>query len=205
MDQFAFEYITTAPQVSPDPDFEWLPFCQYMRVFTAAECKRIILQGRDAGMSPAVVIDSTTGLDDTDDESRVSDIGWLDYRNVAQYGWIMERLGGYARDAATTLGIDIVGFEEHLQVARYGPGGHYAEHQDGPGRGGTHRRKLSVVVQLSKASEYTGGHLQVMEDVADRAIGSATFFASFLNHTAQPVTRGERWSLVSWIGGPPFR
>jgi PKHD-type hydroxylase len=35
--------------------------------------------------------------------------------------------------------------------------------------------------------------------------GQAIFFASWLQHRVKPVTKGERYSLVMWFGGPSFK
>jgi predicted 2-oxoglutarate/Fe(II)-dependent dioxygenase YbiX len=35
--------------------------------------------------------------------------------------------------------------------------------------------------------------------------GSLVAFPSFMTHRVTPVTRGLRWSLVTWLEGPPFR
>jgi len=36
-------------------------------------------------------------------------------------------------------------------------------------------------------------------------IGQSLAFPSFLSHKVLPVTKGERWALVAWISGTPFR
>ena len=35
--------------------------------------------------------------------------------------------------------------------------------------------------------------------------GTAVAFPSFMSHCVEPVTKGERWSLVCWVAGAPFR
>ena len=38
-----------------------------------------------------------------------------------------------------------------------------------------------------------------------RQQGTLIAFPSFLEHRVTPVTRGERFSLVAWMDGPPYR
>lgn len=73
-------------------------------------------------------------------------------------------------------------------------------------------RKLSVVVQLSERSAYEGGDLLVNVNSArinSNAVapgrGDAIVFPSFFDHKVEPLTSGLRYSLVSWVEGPPWR
>jgi PKHD-type hydroxylase len=62
-------------------------------------------------------------------------------------------------------------------------------------------------VQLSEPDEYEGGELEFLnfEQPIPKDIGSLIVFPSYLVHRVNPVTRGLRRSMVSWISGPPFR
>ncbi|HAT64777.1 MAG TPA: hypothetical protein DCS66_09265, partial [Flavobacteriaceae bacterium] len=53
-------------------------------------------------------------------------------------------------------------------------------------------------------STFEGGDLELMtkDKVAQLKQGEAIFFASWLQHRVKPVTKGERYSLVMWFGGP---
>lgn len=98
-----------------------------------------------------------------------------------------------------------------IQLAEYDAqtdGGFYKRHRDiildqNP------QRIISVVVQLSPRSDYTGCDL-VFDDVsglpkcsefADQ--GDAIFFLSDEPHEVTPVTSGVRYSLTGWFTGPP--
>ena len=77
-------------------------------------------------------------------------------------------------------------------------------------------RKLSLVINLSDPSDYTGGVLQfdfnntsvrgvpphVCEAMKEK--GSVVVFPSFIWHKVTPVTSGKRYSLVCWNWGNPF-
>jgi len=68
-------------------------------------------------------------------------------------------------------------------------------------------RKLSMTIQLSDPSEYTGGlfKMQDVEYTGSRALGAVTVFPSYLSHCVTPVETGVRKSLVAWFEGPTFR
>lgn len=72
-------------------------------------------------------------------------------------------------------------------------------------------RKLSIVIQLSDPSEYTGGNFEFDSQyeqpnaAALKKKGSVLVFPSFLSHRVTPVTSGTRRSLVAWAEGPSFR
>lgn len=69
-------------------------------------------------------------------------------------------------------------------------------------------RKLSFVLQLSDPDDYEGGqfvaeYFTVPKEFQKR--GSIIVFPSMLKHQVTPVTKGTRYSLVSWIEGPRWR
>ena len=96
---------------------------------------------------------------------------------------------------------------EDLQFTEYeGQGKHYDWHPDiGPGK---NKRKLSVVIQLSDPKDYTGGNLILNtgnEITMDRGRGNIIIFPSFLLHKVSRMESGNRYSIVSWISGNPWR
>ena len=99
------------------------------------------------------------------------------------------------------------------QFAKYEVGGYYGWHQDTGYTWDKRRsdpRKLSVTVQLSNPDDYKGGEFQFWYGNKDPQIpsiqsqGSILVFESHLWHQITPVTEGVRYSLVTWILGPPF-
>ena len=77
-------------------------------------------------------------------------------------------------------------------------------------------RKLSVMVNLSDDAAYEGGDLKFKDtwgqEIDDpqfqqvvRRQGSVVVFPAYVVHTVSPVVRGVRYSVVSWMLGPPFR
>jgi PKHD-type hydroxylase len=120
--------------------------------------------------------------------------------------WVFDRLGKAVREVnAEVYGFDVGQFREGFQFTRYEVGEYYGPHFDiGPGK--LTERKLSLTVQLSAPEEYTGGELVIYpEFVAPKDQGTMTVFPSFMCHNVCPVKTGVRYSLVSWLAGPPFR
>jgi PKHD-type hydroxylase len=86
---------------------------------------------------------------------------------------------------------------------------YYAWHQDVNWQQDSgYDRKLSIIIQLSDPEEYDGGDVQFNLFTPPEAFkkrGSVLVFPSYLEHQVTPVTRGTRYSLVSWIEGPRWR
>lgn len=120
--------------------------------------------------------------------------------------WVFERLAKAVREINDSVyGFDVSEFREGFQFTRYEVGEYYGPHFDiGPGK--LTERKLSLTVQLSSPDDYTGGELIIYpEFVAPRDQGSMTVFPAFMCHDVRPVKTGVRYSLVSWLAGPPFK
>jgi len=115
---------------------------------------------------------------------------------------------------------------EPLQYTCYGAEQFYGWHTDSrakpyptDGRWPGLTRKISVTVTLSDAADYDGGDFAIEDTTLPpskiekrikrvdqaRTRGSVIIFASHLHHEVQPVTHGQRRSLVGWFLGPPFR
>lgn len=96
---------------------------------------------------------------------------------------------------------------DYAKVLRYRPGQHYVTHVD-VGRN-QQSRKLTVIAQLSDPADYSGGDVRIWvgrtPGLVPRAQGAAAVFPSWTLHEVCPVESGERWALVVWAEGPPFR
>lgn len=183
------------------------PYCFLHSVFTPAECDRLVALGRGPlALLPATVGDAEPRQDAA---QRVSQVAWVE--SLPAHEWIFARLAEAACALRAWYPFHLSGFLEPLQLTRYDGGrrGHYGEHRD-LGRGDQSVRKLSMSVQLSDPDSYAGGALEVRsipgrhKAVVERARGTLIAFPSFELHRVRPVTRGERWSLVAWLHGPPW-
>ena len=95
-----------------------------------------------------------------------------------------------------------------LQLGRYAKGGLYNWHTD-IGSKAMSGRKLSLACALSSTRDFKGGLFQSAngEIVKSHPMeqGDCCFFPSWKSHRVTTVTRGARWSLVTWWGGQPLR
>jgi len=78
-------------------------------------------------------------------------------------------------------------------------------------------RKISMTIQLSDPKDYKGGNLEFFlpnNSPEEKKItktteilprGTITFFPSFIWHRVTPVTKGTRYSLVTWFSGETFK
>jgi SM-20-related protein len=98
---------------------------------------------------------------------------------------------------------------EAPQFLRYEPGGFFVAHQDGNTplvRDETRFRKVSLVIFLSDRGEYEGGELQLhgkypdfdRRESAPAEPGTLIAFPAETTHEVTPLTRGERYTIVSW-------
>ena len=111
-----------------------------------------------------------------------------------------------AVEANKTYDMQITGLIERPQLLRYtAPSKGYGWHLD-IGRGDASTRKISISLILN--DNYEGGELGFFsegESFIRPEAGMAVCFPSFMPHCVTPVTKGERWSLVCWVGGEPLR
>lgn len=87
-------------------------------------------------------------------------------------------------------------------------GGQYRAHHDCIFNDGL-MRKLTVVIQLTDPSLYQGGETLVVDGEKEIPLrqdrGCINVFPSFLTHRVNPITKGKRNALITWVSGPPFR
>tara|TARA_R110002051_G_scaffold11808_2_gene42551 strand:+ start:17577 stop:17936 length:360 start_codon:yes stop_codon:yes gene_type:complete len=100
---------------------------------------------------------------------------------------------------------DLETFAGKAQFTRYDLSGHFNYHMD-LGDDALSDRKVSVVVLLSDPADFEGGELQLFPDTTiPMEQGDVVMFPSYMVHRLTPVTKGQRFSLVAWCGGVPFR
>jgi PKHD-type hydroxylase len=151
-------------------------------------------------------------FDNSFDNARKSDVVWINEQ------WVYDLIWGYMLTANEQTGwkYNIVAAED-CQVTRYTKDGFYTWHVDGMGSHNDihhepenkflhgNARKLSMSVVLN--SDFEGGDLEIFgldNKVPRLEEGSIIFFPSFMQHRVVPVTKGIRYSLVTWFVGPPF-
>ena len=146
-----------------------------------------------------------------------------DYRGIreTQVAWFdrtAETESFYRRMEEVVLALNARFFRFDLsglvrfQYALYQGSGHFDWHKDygrDPSDPGQEPRKLTLSLQLSESSDYTGCDLEVRAgnviDTAPRERGTVIAFPANVLHRVTPITWGVRKALVIWAVGPEFR
>ena len=157
----------------------------------------------------------TIGVKDKDKKNlktRNTDIVFIDepwlYREIQPFTNVANR------NANWNFNLD---WTEKIQFGCYRKNSHYDWHCDSTTVNKENRyRKVSTIVMLSNPSDYEGGQLKfqfrnnvdpTIEDtlVDGNLQGNIIVFPSYVWHKVEPVTKGVRYSLVTWTWGPPFK
>ena len=175
-------------------------------------CKEIIDSAGDTFENAGIGDDSTDGTR-LDDEVRKTLIHWSNeqdlFNMVSNYGSSANRQGQWGLETSAM---------ESIQIGQYPTGGHYNWHVDGLGivpinapenkflNGKT--RKISFVLWLN--DDFEGGEFEfhpshIKDNVIKPKRGTIVCFPSWVMHRVKPVTKGTRYSAVSWMVGQPVR
>lgn len=179
------------------------------KALSEEECSTLVKYGLTHRPVQATV--GHGGKSVVDDHLRRSTVRWLS-RSDPTLSWFYDRIEKLALQAnANAFGFDVRGFHE-VQFTEYNAdnSGGYGWHEDLNWLKATpFDRKMSMVIQLSKPDDYTGGKLEFANDpLAEGQFvnqGDVIFFPSFNRHRVTPVKLGVRYSLVTWFIGPKFR
>lgn len=189
--------------LKPDTVENWA----YINVFTPEECDKIIEFGKQKTLKNARVGGSSENREGVENiEYRKSNIAWITGEDFPD---LYERLIPVVNNANSNyFNFDLFGFTENLQFTEYtSPGDTYKYHIDKVYNSTV--RKLSMVVQLTDESTYEGGDLELLlgetPDKLPKTRGTVLFFPSYVLHRVTPMVTGTRYSLVTWLGGPPFK
>jgi len=142
---------------------------------------------------------------------RQTDIMWLD--QMTPIGCIMQ---AYANAANYYAGWHFnFAHMESVQFSKYTEeeNSFYDWHVDSaPPNSAGLQRKVSIVVLLSDPKDFEGGQFEMAQYKGDdtnhkilEKQGSILVFPSFMNHRVTAVTKGCRYSAVSWMMGPAFK
>lgn len=150
--------------------------------------------------------------------TRNSSVAWVKDQ------WLMDFVFTFMRTANEEAGWKYsVAAAEDIQITRYQPGDYFKWHRDGRGdhpskyKGnnsiiGGRVRKLSMTILLN--DDYEGGDFQFATYAKEQCEvitpeynkqGTVIVFPSDMEHRVLPVTKGTRYSLVTWFLGPPFQ
>lgn len=185
-------------------------FYVYENLFCEDDCHYIKKLSKNIQVAPSQVMGQTNA---EFSDIRKSMTCWLHPSDIT---WnIFEKIDYVVKQCNNLFQYDLSTLE-NLQLTEYDDEyqGMYGIHTDSSVHN-THSpgvvRKLSLSVQLSHPEEYEGGELKIYHSnttepfIAPKAIGTAVLFPSYHLHEVTPVTKGKRYSLVSWCLGPRFK
>jgi len=176
-------------------------------VFSPKQCQMVINKGLSLKTEEARVGMGQKPGGGPDTKKRITTISWIPFKDLPEM---------YKEIEATMLkannnhfGFEGMQLTEPAQFTYYPTGGFYEWHMDNDITGKHQQpvRKISMTLLLSDPSTFEGGDLEIMSKGKNVKLkqGQAIFFASWLQHRVKPVTKGERYSLVMWFGGPSFK
>lgn len=188
---------------------EFPPYVWYAQMFSAPECAELVRLGESKTLSAGSVGNGIDGQFAVDKDYRCVQTSRIE---EADAPWAFQRIvEKISACNAEHYRFDLTALHEGLLFLRYDAGaepGHYKWHQD-IGGGISSLRKLSMTCQLSDPADYDGGRLRLFTnmdfDPDHVGRGDAVVFPSYLPHCVTPITRGRRYALVAWCGGPQFR
>ena len=164
------------------------------------QCNRIIDTCEKYPLEQAATFSGDTG------DLRRSKVRWPEDQEIGALLW------GYTQKANEVFGINVEPYAS-IQFTEYlgSESGHYDNHHDIDwNRSDGRDRKLSITVQLTCPTKYTGGEFRFTEVEnppldALKKRGSVLVFPSYLVHAVTPVTDGTRTSVVAWFEGPVWK
>jgi PKHD-type hydroxylase len=172
-------------------------------IFTPKLCQEIIDLSKTLPQEKATIFADKN----IDDLARKSTVSWLPFDKMQP---MYDEINIFIQKTNRNhFGFGDIQIREPAQITEYTKGDYYNWHTDTSLDMGQEPpvRKLSMTLLLNDPSEFDGGELQIAGTKNTKLMkqGHATIFASFLQHTVTPVTRGVRRSLVMWFGGEPFK
>ena len=141
-------------------------------------------------------------------KKRRSDLVWL------SEPWIYKELHPYVHMANKNAGWNFqLGLPDETQFTIYNKNQFYDWHSDSfpePFKNGS-IRKISSTLLLNDPLEFKGGEFwfsieedrKICEELNSK--GSLVVFPSFIRHKIAPITKGTRYSMVTWNNGDPWK
>ena len=188
----------------PVPGVRQAPVLQIPRVFEPEFCRQLIDVYHHLGNEASGVLKMVDGrmVYDADKDTKVR----REHR-VEEPDWkaaVEQRLAQRVLPEIQWAYCYPVTRYEAFKIVRYSAedGGYFCAHRDNNGPDTAHRR-FALTINLNP-EEYAGGELRFPEygdTLYKPDTGSAAVFSCSLAHEALPVTRGDRFALVSFFYG----
>ena len=133
---------------------------------------------------------------------RKSNISFYPY--YEKFPFILEKISKLLQESISVKGFDLDYNDTRFQFTEYKIGDYFQWHTDSNGKEITQcDRYCSLVIQLN--DEYKEGDLELKlsEDstiIVEKGVGNTIIFLSNIEHRVTPVEKGNRYTLVNWIG-----
>jgi predicted 2-oxoglutarate/Fe(II)-dependent dioxygenase YbiX len=173
-----------------------------MRLYEDGDCRAVVEYAKRDGGWAAAPVYKREGADKsaTRPEYRSARALALDERSPVGREF-EERLNRLVKPLVNKVWRAKLETHKATHLVRYAPGDFYVAHVDTiPGQD---HRYFTVLCYLN--DDFEGGRTSfpvLGHAVAPRA-GTAVVFPSSYLHCAEPVTRGEKFVVVTWLCGPP--
>ena len=133
---------------------------------------------------------------------RKSNIAFYPY--YEKFPFILEKISKLLQESISVKGFDLDYNDTRFQFTEYKIGDYFQWHTDSNGKEITQcDRYCSLVIQLN--DEYKEGDLELKlsEDstiIVEKGTGNTIIFLSNIEHRVTSVEKGNRYTLVNWIG-----
>ena len=133
---------------------------------------------------------------------RKSNVAFYPY--YEKFPFILEKISKLLQESISVKGFDLDYNDTRFQFTEYKIGDYFKWHTDSNGKQITQcDRYCSLVIQLN--DEYKGGDLELKlsEDstiIVEKGVGNTIIFMSNIEHRVTPVEKGNRYTLVNWVG-----
>jgi len=200
---------------------EW---CIFDKVIDKKTCNRIKNLGKSKWVDSTVASTKEkiyAGQKDDykkDTKVRISDVYWTSEQ------WLYDLIWLYMLEAnkKSSWNLDISAAED-MQITRYKKDGFYGWHTDGisdslstydlPQNSFMHGKVRKISMSLILNDNFEGGGFEFCSYRQGKCknipvnlkAGSMVFFTTGMEHRVAPVTKGVRYSLVSWFLGAPIK
>ena len=170
-------------------------------VLSATECDTLRQDALALGMSRGLVL---TSEGRQPHKHRTNDEVTLP--RTQEWEWLYQRIFDKTAEVNDAYWRFAISDMEKIRVLRYRPmqfyGWHFDAYQGSP-------RKITCVINLTNPNTHWPGRFQIKGGHISRSVrklqGSATWWPSYIFHRAVAPWWGERWALVTWCTGAPWR
>lgn len=172
-------------------------------LYAAEECAAVLVEVRalDSWHEAEITVEDSDGAAETLQDTSTRNARILDSAKGAA---VLDQFEARVRSEVLPIIREIGGVELRelvgTQLVHYQPGGHYSTHQDGGGAFAN--RYFTVVCYLN--ADFDGGQTSfpTVPYVVRPETGKVVIFPSRYYHCAEPVARGEKYVLITWVCGP---